>query len=131
MKLTKILLENKLTKLTNSLRQYSDTKRTRKQTHKTHKLTENLDGNKLTKLTNSQNSHKLTSKLTFYPATLLRPIAGISNYIRYLFFLCEFVSLQYILTCEEKVGGVHNIQYRDGLRETHITLKLTSPAGVV
>ena len=131
MKLTKILLENKLTKLTNSLRQYSDAKRTRKQTHKTHKLTENLDGNKLTKLTNSQNSHKLTSKLTFYPATIRRPIAEISNYIRYLFFLSEYVSLLYLQTCEEKVGGAQNIQYRDGLRETHKTLKLTSPAGGV
>ena len=124
MKLTKIILGNKLTKLTNSLRRYSDANHTRKQTHKTHKLTDNLDGNKLTKLTGK-------SKLTFYPATLRRPIAEISNYIRYLFFLCEFVSLQYILTCEEKVGGAQNIQYRDGLRETHKTLKLTSPAGVV
>ncbi len=131
MKLTKILPGNKLTKLTNSLRRYSDTKRTRKQTHKTHKLTENLDGNKLTNSQNSQNSHKLTSKLTLYPATLRRPIAEISNYIRYPFFLCEFVSLQYILTCEENVGGAQNIQYRDGLRETHKTLKLTLPAGVV
>ena len=131
MKLTKILLGNKLTKLTNSLRWYSDAKRTRKQTHKTHKLTENLDENKLTKLTNSQNSHKLTSKLTFYPAAIRRPIAEISNYIRYLFSLCEFVSLQYILTCEEKVRGAQNILYRGGLRETHKTHKLTSPAGVV
>ncbi len=131
MKLTKILPRNKLTKLTNSLRGYSDAKHTRKQTHKTHKLTENLDGNKLTKLTDSQNSHKLTSKLTLYLATIRRPIAEISNYIRYLFFLCEFVSLQYILTCEEKVGGAQNIQYKDGLRETHKTLKLTSPAGAV
>ena len=124
MKLTKILPGNKLTKLTNSLRRYSDTKRTRKQTHKTHKLTENLDGNKLTKLTEK-------TKLTIYRATLRRLIAEISNYIRYLFFLSEYVSLQYILTCEEKVGGAHNIQYRDGLRETHQTRKLTSPAGVI
>ena len=130
MKLTKILLGNKLTKLTNSLRWYSDAKRTRKQTHKTHKLTENLDGNKLTKLTNS---HKLTSKLTFYPATLRRPIAGISNYIRYLFFLCEFVSLQYIPTCEGKKRAQIStiILYRDGRGETHKTLKLTLPAGGV
>ena len=123
MKLTKILLENKLTKLTNSLRQYSDTKRTRKQTHKTHKLTENLDENKLTKLTEK-------TKLTIYRATIRRPIAEISNYIRYLFFLSEFVSLQYILTCEKK-RGAHNIQYRDGLRVTHQTQKLTLPVGVV
>ena len=123
MKLTKILPGNKLTKLTNSLRRYSDAKRTRKQTHKTHKLTDNLDGNKLTKLTGE-------SKLTFYPATIRRLIAEISNYIRYLFFLSEYVSLQYILTCEKK-RGAHNIQYRDGLRETHQTQKLTLPAGVV
>lgn len=123
MKLTKILPGNKLTKLTNSLRRYSDAKRTRKQTHKTHKLTDNLDGNKLTKLTGK-------SKLTFYPATIRRPIAEISNYIRYLFFLSEFVSLLYLLTCEKKEGA-HNIQYWDGLRETHQTLKLTLPAGGV
>jgi len=123
MKLTKILPGNKLTKLTNSLRRCSDAKRTRKQTHKTHKLTDNLDGNKLTKLTGK-------SKLTFYPATIRRPIAEISNYIRYLFFLSEFVSLLYLLTCEKKEGA-HNIQYWDGLRETHQTLKLTLPAGGV
>jgi hypothetical protein len=123
MKLTKILPRNKLTKLTNSLPRYSDTNHTRKQTHQTHKLTENLDGNKLTKLTEK-------TKLTFYPATLRRPIAEISNYIRYLFFSCEFVSLLYLQTCEKKEGA-HNIQYRDGLRETHQTLKLTLPAGVI
>ena len=124
MKLTKILPGNKLTKLTNSLRWYSDANRTRKQTHKTHKLTDNLDGNKLTKLTEK-------SKLTFYPATLRRPIAEISNYIRYLFFSCEFVSLVYLQTREEKTEGAQNIQYKDGLRETHQTLKLTLPAGVI
>jgi hypothetical protein len=123
MKLTKILPRNKLTKLTNSLQWYSDTNHTRKQTHQTHKLMENLDGNKLTKLTGK-------SKLTFYPATIRRPIAKISNYIRYLFFLSEFVSLLYLLTCKEKEGA-HNIQYWDDLRETHQTLKLTLPAGVV
>ena len=123
MKLTKILPRNKLTKLTNSLQWYSDAKRTRKQTHQTHKLMENLDGNKLTKLTGK-------SKLTFYRATIRRPIAEISNYIRYLFFLSEFVSLLYLLTCEKKEGA-HNIQYWDGLRETHQTLKLTLPAGGV
>ena len=123
MKLTKILPRNKLTKLTNSLQWYSDANHTRKQTHQTHKLMENLDGNKLTKLTGK-------SKLTIYRATLRRPIAEISNYIRYLFFLSEYVSLLYLLTCEEKEGA-HNIQYRGGLRETHQTRKLTSPAGVV
>ena len=130
MKLTKISLENKLTKLTNSLRWNSDANRTRKQTHKTHKLTENLDGNKLTKLTNSQNSHKLTSKLTFYPATIRRPIAEISNYIRYLFFLCEFVSFTEVQYRVEIKKG-ENIQYRNSRGETHKTLKLTSPAGAV
>ena len=97
---------------------------TGKQTHKTHKLTDNLDGNKLTKLTEK-------SKLTFYPATLRRPIAEISNYIRYLFFSCEFVSLLYLQTREEKTEGAQNIQYKDGRGETHKTLKLTSPAGAV
>ncbi len=120
MKLTKILPGNKLT---NSLRRNSDAKRTRKQTHQTHKLADNLDGNKLTKLTEK-------TKLTIYRATLRRLIAEISNYIRYLFFLSEYVSLLYLQTCEEKEGA-HNIQYRDGLRVTHQTLKLTSPAGVV
>jgi len=130
-KLTKIILGNKLTKLTNSLRQYSDANRTRKQTHKTHKLTDNLDGNKLTKLTNShQNSQKLTSKLTFYPATIRRPIAEISNYIRYLFFLCEFVSFTEVQYRIEIKKG-ENIQYRNSRGETHKTLKLTSPAGAV
>ena len=123
MKLTKILPRNKLTKLTNSLQWYSDANHTRKQTHQTHKLMENLDGNKLTKLTGK-------SKLTIYRATLRRPIAEISNYIRYLFFLSEYVSLLYLQTCEKK-RGAHNIQYRDGLRETHQTQKLTLPAGVV
>ena len=123
MKLTKILPRNKLTKLTNSLQWYSNTNRARKQTHKTHKLTENLDENKLTKLTEK-------TKLTIYRATIRRPIAEISNYIRYLFFLSEFVSLLYLQTCGKKEGA-HNIQYRDGLRETHKTLKLTSPAGGV
>ena len=123
MKLTKILPRNKLTKLTNSLQWYSDANHTRKQTHQTHKLMENLDGNKLTKLTGK-------SKLTIYRATLRRPIAEISNYIRYLFFLSEYVSLLYLQTCEKKEGA-HNIQYRDGLRETHQTRKLTLPAGAV
>lgn len=123
MKLTKILPRNKLTKLTNSLQWYSDANHTRKQTHQTHKLMENLDGNKLTKLTGK-------SKLTIYRATLRRPIAEISNYIRYLFFLSEYVSLLYLLTCEEKEGA-HNIQYWNGLRETHQTRKLTLPAGVI
>ena len=123
MKLTKILPKNKLTKLTNSLQWYIDTNRARKQTHKTHKLTENLDGNKLTKLTEK-------TKLTIYWATIRRPIAEISNYIRYLFFLSEYVSLLYLQTCEKKEGA-HNIQYKDGLRETHQTQKLTSQAGVV
>ena len=123
MKLTKILPGNKLTKLTNSLRRYSDAKRTRKQTHKTHKLTDNLDGNKLTKLTGK-------SKLTFYPATIRRPIAEISNYIRYLFFLCEFVSFTEV-QCREEIKKGENIQYRNSRGETHKTLKLTLPAGVV
>jgi hypothetical protein len=122
-KLTKILPGNKLTKLTNSLRRNSDAKRTRKQTHQTHKLADNLDGNKLTKLTEK-------TKLTIYQATLRRLIAEISNYIRYLFFLSEYVSLLYLQTCEKKEGA-HNIQYRDGLRETHQTHKLTLPAGAV
>ena len=131
MKLTKIILGNKLTKLTNSLRRYSDANRTLKETHKTHKLTDNLDGNKLTKLTNShQNSQKLTSKLTFYPATIRRPIAEISNYIRYLFFLCEFVSFTEVQYKVEIKKG-ENIQYRNSRGETHKTLKLTSPAGAV
>lgn len=65
------------------------------------KLTKILLGNKLTKT--HKNSQKLTSKLTLYLAAIRRQIAEISNYIRYLFFICEFVSLQYILTCEEKV----------------------------
>ncbi len=123
MKLTKIMLGNKLTKLTNSLWWYSDANRTRKQTHKTHKLTENLDGNKLTKLTEK-------SKLTFYPATIRRPIAEISNYIRYLFFLCEFVSFTEV-QCREEIKKGENIQYRNSRGETHKTQKLTRLLGEI
>ena len=95
------------------------------------KLTKIILGNKLTKLTNShQNSQKLTSKLTFYPATIRRPIAEISNYIRYLFFLCEFVSFTEVQYRVEIKKG-ENIQYRNSRGETHKTLKLTLPAGGV
>ncbi len=123
MKLTKILPGNKLTKLTNSLRRYSDTKRTRKQTHKTHKLRDNLDGNKLTKLTPKV-------KLTYFLAALRCRIEEIPHYMRYPFFSSEFVSLEWVITCEEKIENV-NIQYRNRPGQTHLTLKLTSPAGVV
>jgi len=123
MKHTIIQSGNKLTKLTNSFHQDRGAARTRKQTHKTHKLIKYFDRNKLTKLTQKM-------KLTFFSGFLQRQIAEISNIIRYLFFSSEFVSLQYLATCEEKIGRV-NILYRGGLQQTHQTHKLTLPMGGV
>ena len=123
MKLTKILPGNKLTKLTNSLRRNSDTEHTRKQTHQTHKLTDNLDRNKLTKLTPKM-------KLTYFLAESRCRIEEIPHYMSYLFFSSEFVSLEWVVTCEEKIGGAY-IQYRNRPRQTHQTHKLTLLQGAV
>jgi len=123
MKLTKISLENKLTKLTNSLRRYSDTNRTRKQTHKTHE-THTLPDWKETHKTH------LKKKLTKNWASLRSPIVRISNNIRYSFSLCEFVSFTEV-QCREEIKKGENIQYRNSRGETHKTQKLTLPAGGV
>lgn len=114
---------NKLTKHTNSFRRNRGGNQTPEQTHITPKLTGKNDRNKLTKLTPD-------SKLTSYLDAPRHRIVEISNNIRYLFFSSEYVSLQYLKTCEEKTGSVY-IQYRNDRRGTHFTHELTSPAGAV
>ena len=123
MKHTYLETDKKLTKRTNSFPSNRGGVRVTKQTHLTQKLTEKNGRDKLTKLMEK-------TKLTFYLATLRRLIAEISNYIRYLFFLSEYVSLLYLKTCEEKIENV-NIQYRNRPGQTHQTHKLTLPAGAV
>ena len=121
MKLTTNFPRNILTKHTNSFCQNRGESQAPEQTHITPKLTGKNGRNKLTKLT-------LDSKLTSYRGALRRRIVEISNNIRYLFIPSEYVSLQYLTTCEKKTGSV-NIQYRNGRRRTHFTHELTSPAG--
>lgn len=126
MKLTKFILENKLTKLTNSLRRYSDANRTRKQTHKTHKLI----------FVTHETHKKLIEKLIKNQGLLRAGIAKLlpwQEYSKYSLLKYELYELLFNATCEGKKRAQIStiILYRDGRGETHKTLKLTSSAGAV
>ena len=130
---------NKLTKLTNP---------------QTQKLISQwgTPGNKLTKLTNplsrsgvhletnSQNSQTHCKypqeqlppkqKLTFFSGHLRPGIGRISNNIRYSLFSSEFVSLQCLTMCEEKMGREKIVQEWPTVNSQNSqTHKLISPEG--
>ena len=126
MKLTKILLENKLTKLTNSFPRFIEKISTWKQTHKTHKL-----------ISVTHKTHKkLTEKLTKNQSLLRAGIAKLlpwQEYSKYSLLKCELCELLFYATCEgkkrEQISTI--ILYKSGRGQTHGTHKLTCAPGAV